>query len=46
MIFDEIFIGIVNFDNLVVKYCFDDGRILAYCRLCGLNDEVDVIHLG
>ena len=37
MIFDEIFnfmlcqhVGIVNFDNLVVKYCFDDEKILAY----------------
>jgi len=40
MIFDEIFdfmlwehVKIVNFDNLVVKYCFDNGKILAYYDL-------------
>ena len=39
-IFDEIFnlilwehVRIVNFDNLVVKYCFDDGKILVYYDL-------------
>jgi len=37
---DEIFnfmlcehVRIVNFDNLVVKYYFDDGNILAYFDL-------------
>jgi len=36
MIFDEIFnfmlcelIGIVNFDDLVIKCCFNDGKILV-----------------
>jgi len=40
MIFDKIsnfmlceHVRIVNFDNLVVKYCFDDGKILAYYDL-------------
>jgi len=40
MIFDKIFnfilyehVGIVNFNNLVVKYCFDNGKILAYYDL-------------
>jgi len=26
-------VGIVNFDDLVIKCCFDDGRILTYYDL-------------
>jgi len=44
MIFDEIFIfmlceqvRVVNFDNLVVKYSFNDEKILAYYDLW-IND--------
>jgi len=40
MIFNEIFsfmmcefVRIVNFDDLVIKYCFDNRKILAYYDL-------------